>query len=170
MAKPFETTIKRARFDVSGYEPILMAEISDKLVASIKERLADGLDANDGPAPALSFRQNSESNWPSYANQKIKAGKQPMRDWNFTGRTLRSLHTLSATDNRAIIGFDDAGAGTSVQRSSRGVTWKRKLLAPSAIAAINNRRSRQFAVSPRNQVDLMKAIHDAGSPVQIKTR
>jgi hypothetical protein len=140
MAKPFETTIKRARFDVSGYEPIRMIEIADKLGQSIIGRISSGQDVHDAPAPALKE---------GYAKWKARKHPPAIRNWQFTGRTLRSMKTLTASDNRAVIGFIDAESN------------KR--------AAINNRRARQFGVSPLNQADLSRAVHEAGSPVKLRT-
>jgi hypothetical protein len=139
MARAFETTIKRARFDVSGYEPIRMAEIADKLGQSIIGRIVAGQDVHDAPAPALKE---------GYAKWKARKHPPAIRNWQFTGRTLRSFKTLTATDNRAILGFTDRESNMR--------------------AAINNRRARQFGVSPFNQIELKRAVHEAGSPVQVR--
>ena len=139
----FETTIKRARFEVSGYSPTRMIQIAGELTKSIGERIMAARNVYD--APALPLR-------PGYA--KWKARKRPniptLRNWMSTTLTMHSLKVLEATDNRAVIGFIGAEAN------------KR--------AAINNWRERQFGVSPVDRAALQRAVNKAGPPVQIKVR
>lgn len=134
----FDTKITKARFTVPGYQPEQMKEISQELIeAGIRARIMRGQNTYDGAATPLKR---------GYARMKQRRGKQALRDWVFTGRTLRSLQVLSATHNKSIIGFTDA------------VSNKR--------AAINNARERQFGISPSDQAVLNQAKAKAGSPVK----
>jgi hypothetical protein len=81
-----------------------------------------------------------------YATRKAKKGLNPVRDWTYTGRTLRSLKTVSAALNRAVIWFTDTE------------TRKR--------AFFNNRRAVQFGVSPRDQKVLAEEFKSLPSPVR----
>jgi len=115
----FETKFRRVRFVGFGYTAEQMAGAASAVITrAIVPRIQSGLTVTDSAAPALK---------PNYA--KVKARKHPpaVRNWTFTGRTLRSMKVLVGAPNKAIIGFIDPE------------TNKR--------AAINNRRSRQFGIS-----------------------
>lgn len=134
----FETAVKKKRFHVGGFSPAAMQEVSDGLLLDgIKPRLAKALDAYDSPAPPLK---------PSTAKGKARRGRPALRDWWKTGRTIRSMKTLEVAANRAVLGFTDS------------VTSLR--------AFFNNRRWRQFGVSPNDQVVLGRGLA-AQKPVEI---
>ena len=42
-----------------------------------------------------------------YPDYKAARGLQPLRDWTWSGHTLRCLKVLTANENRAAIGFLD---------------------------------------------------------------
>lgn len=117
--KRFVPVQNKKRFDVPGYSPAAMEQVSNDLIDSgIKPRLARGLDVHDGPAPPLTDRT---------AKEKARKGLPTIRDWWKTGRTLRSLKTLEIANNRSVVGFTDQ-------------TTNRR-------AYFNNRRWMQFGVS-----------------------
>ena len=93
----------------------------------------------DQPAPPLSL---------GYGRRKQRLGLQNKRDWTLTGRTLRSMKVLSAGPNQARIGFTDATANFR--------------------ASINNRRARQFGVSPSDKAKLIQITLATGRPVVAK--
>jgi hypothetical protein len=94
---------------------------------SIAARISKGLNANDTPARPLKPGRNGKRGYPDY---KAARGLKPIRDWFWTGRTMRSLKVRSANENTATIGFIDPNA--------------------DRIAHANNLRERQFALSPKD--------------------
>lgn len=130
MAVRHQVKITQARFKAGKVTPEQMIQIADKLRLSVRDRIRSGFNIYDSPAPPLT---------PKYAAYKVRRfGAQPIRDWFRTGRTWRSMQILSAGFGRAVIGFTDA------------VTNFR--------AFINNRRHRQFGVSPKDRVVLANAV------------
>jgi len=125
----FRTKITRARFVVSPFTAEQMVEIGQVAVASILERLERGQNVSDQPAAPLR---------PSYRKYKARRSPPAIRNWKLTGRTLRGLRVLEANENRAVIGFSDPEAGRR--------------------AALNNRRERQFGLSPANWRDIREAV------------
>lgn len=119
----FETKIKKARFAFVGYSGQQMKTVADATIArAILPRIQAGLTVDGTPAKALS---------PRYARVKGRKHPPAIRNWVFTGRTLRSMKTLTAQLGQAVIGFTD---GPSNMRAS-----------------INNTRSRQFGAGSREQ-------------------
>jgi len=88
-------------------------------------RIRRGQTIYDTPAPPLN---------PGYAKLKVKKGKQPIRDWELSGRLLRSTKVVSSDINIAKLSQTDR------------VTQAR--------AFYNNRRARQFGVSGGDRVVL----------------
>lgn len=138
MASKFQPKIRRARFAVPGYSPEQMITLGNAVVESMKTRFASALDVYDQAAPPLK---------PSYAKWKAKRYPPAIRNLMRTGRTLRGLRVLSGAPNRAVIGFSDTVAGMRM--------------------AFNQRRSRQWGVSPRNQQEMIEALHELDSPVKV---
>lgn len=134
----FQTKIRKARFEYTGYSPEQMVTAATALRDSIERRILMGLDLGDAPAPPLK---------PSYLKYKQRRGN-PIRDWKLTGRTLRSMKVLSAQVNKAIIGFTDDVANRR--------------------AYFNNLRWRQFGVSPKDQSALKRILAALGSPIKSK--
>ncbi len=95
---------------------------------SIAQRIGKGLNANDEPAKPLKPGRNGHRGYPDY---KIAHGLQPLRDWFWTGRTMRSLKVKSANENRAIIGFVDPKA--------------------DLVAHVNNLREKAFGISEKDR-------------------
>ena len=119
----FFTKITQARFISFGWTGEQMTQAGNGLIQNaLIPRVRRGLTVYDAPAPPLK---------PKYARQKLRRGLEPIRNWMFTGRTLRSMKVLTAKTNQAVIGFTDP------------VTNLR--------AFINNRRARQFGVSPSDE-------------------
>lgn len=137
MAK-FKTVVRKARFAAPGYRPEQMIAIAQATADDIRVRIMRAQDVNDGIAPGLKA---------AYAKRKSQRGGNPIRDWFLTGRTLRSLKVLSAAQNRAVIGFTDAVSNFR--------------------AALNNRRWRQFGISPTNRQALVRELKLQASPVKV---
>jgi hypothetical protein len=145
MNKRFQTKVRHARFHVSGFSPEQMISIGEELISSIKDRTALALDVYDQPAAPL----GSKGKTGGYAGYKSRVAPPAIRNLRLSGRTMRSLKVLSASENRAVIGFTDP------------ITARR--------IAINSRKSRQFGVSPRDKLNLIRAVKDAGSPISVKS-
>ena len=131
----FQAKITRARFVLGPFTSEDMLTIGGVLRDSIAERIGKGLNVNDAPARALKPGRNGRRGYPDY---KSARGLQPIRDWFWTGRTMRSLKVKSASENRAAIGFVDPKA--------------------DRVAHLNNMRERQFGISPRDRKVLTAAI------------
>jgi hypothetical protein len=131
----FQTKITRARFVVGPFTADNMVTIAQAVRDSIAARLKLGLNAEDAPAKPLKPRKGGGRGYPEY---KIARGLQPIRDWWWSGRTVRSMKVLRASENMAVIGFTDA-------RSDR-------------VAHINNLTERAFGMSPKNRVVLYDTV------------
>jgi hypothetical protein len=137
MTKAFKTVLRRARFEVTGYTPEQMARVGESLLRdSIIRRIRLGMDANDQPAPALK---------PRYRDRKLKKGLDAIRNWVYSGKTLRSLRVLTAATNQAKLGFTDAQANLR--------------------AMFNNRKRRQFAVSPTDRAKFIDLLGSEDGPI-----
>ena len=111
-----------------------MVEIGQVAVDSIKARLARAENIYDQPAKPLSEGKRGGG----YRRYKSRKAPPAIRNWKLTGRTLRGMNVLRANENRAVIGFSDPVAGMR--------------------AAINQKRERQFGLSPANWKDILRAV------------
>ncbi len=132
---PFQARVTRARFVLGPFTAEDMQTIGGVLVESISTRIRKSLNVNDAPAKALKPGRNGRRGHPDY---KIARGLMPIRDWVWTGRTMRSLKVKSANENQAVIGFVDPTA--------------------DRIAHVNNLREKQFGVSPKDRLALNAAV------------
>jgi len=132
---PFQTKITRARFVLGPFTAENMETIGGVLVDSISTRIRKALNVNDTPAKALKPGRNGRRGYPDY---KAARGLMPVRDWVWTGRTMRSLKVKSANENQAVIGFVDPNA--------------------DRVAHVNNLREKQFGVSPKDRQALNAAV------------
>src|SRR6204780_2807833 len=131
----FQTVIKRARFIYSGYTATEMQSFGQVLADSIRARIKSGQNIYDQAAAPLKPGPSSRRGYPDY---KSARGLQPIRDWTWSGHTLRCLKVLTANENRAAIGFLDEALSDRRQTASQ-------------IAAFNNRREAQWGVSPHGR-------------------
>ena len=125
----FAPKITRARFVLGPFSSEQMTTIGLFMADRIRRRIESGVNAADNPSKALSQ---------GYMRAKQRRGLQPVRDWTWRGRTLRSLNVLRANENSVTIGFTDPQA--------------------DKIAAINNRRERAFGVSPEDRKALREIV------------
>ena len=132
----FKTKISKARFVVSGLTSQQMVEIGAVCVDSIKERLSHGQNVSDTSAKPLSAGSRGRG----YRTYKARRSPPAVRNWRFTGRTLRAMRVLRADENKAVIGFSDPIAAMR--------------------AAINNRRERQFGISPASWRNILAEVED----------
>ena len=134
----FQPVIKRARFNAVGFSPQQMLQFGNVLLRSIQGRLDKGQDIYDHAAPPLK---------PSYARRKERYAGTTIRDLRLTGRTRRSMKVVEAGQNYGVIGFTDDEAANRVR-------W-------------NQRRSRQWGVSPNDEKALARAVYEELSPVTV---
>lgn len=145
----FQTVIRRARFVYSPYTAYEMQGFAQVLADSIRARIQSGQNIYDQAAAPLKPGQPRCRGYPDY---KSARGLKPIRDWTWSGHTLRCLKVLTANENRAVIGFLD-----------EALTGRRQTA--SQIAFYNNQRARQWGVSPRDRQAVLAAM--LGRPIVI---
>jgi hypothetical protein len=148
----FQTIVRRARFVYSPYAAIEMQGFAQVLADAIRARIQSGQNIYDQPAAPLKPGQPGRRGYPDY---KSARGLQPIRDWTWSGHTLRCLKVLRANENRAEIGFLDEAAPWRKQTASQIAFW-------------NNQRERQWGVSPRDRQALIAAILGARPVVIVR--
>lgn len=131
----FVTVIKKARFVYSPFTSQEMVGFGDALAATIRQRIQAGQNVYDQPAAPLKPGRNGR---PGYPDRKRQRGIDPVRNWTWTGHTLRCLKTTSANQNRAVIEFLNE-------------TFPGRSQTAAQIASYNNQREHQFGVSPRDR-------------------
>ena len=134
----YQTKVPKPRLVLSPFSSEQMLAIGQSLAASMITRIKSGKNANDQPAKPL---KGAKGKFVPYARKKLNHGLAPIRDWTYSGRTLRSLKVLSVNENTGRIGFTDA-------RTDR-------------IAHALNQIDRAFGVSPTDRVKLNNAVHSA---------
>jgi hypothetical protein len=138
----FQTVIRRARFVYSPYTATEMQGFAQVLADSVQVRIQSGRNIYDQAAAPLKPGLSGRGGYPEY---KAARGLQPIRDWTWSGHTLRCLKVLTANENRAAIGFLDETL------PGRGIT-------ATQIASFNNRREAQWGVSPRDRQAVLAAF------------
>lgn len=131
----YQTVIRRARFVYSPYTGQEMQSFAQVLADSMKTRIQSGQNIYDQSASSLKPGRPGRRGYPDY---KSARGIDPIRNWTWTGHTLRCLKVLTANENRAAIGFLNEAFPGRAQTASQ-------------IAFYNNRREAQWGVSPRDR-------------------
>jgi len=121
--------ITRARFILGPFSAEDMTVIGTFMCDRIRRRIQAGVNVDDNPSKALK---------PGYEKAKNRRGLNPIRDWTWRGRTLRSLSVKAANENRVTIGFSDPQA--------------------DMIAHVNNLRERAFGVSQEDRKSLREIV------------
>jgi hypothetical protein len=138
----FQTVVRRARFVYSPYTADEMQGFGQLLADTIRARIQSGQNIYDQAAAPLKPGKPGRRGYP---DNKSARGLQPIRDWTWSGHTMRCLKVLTVNENRAVLGFlDEAMPG-------RGQT-------ASQIAFWNNQRERMWGVSPRDRAAVVAAI------------
>jgi len=136
MAKRFVTVIKKTRFIYSPFTTEEMTSFGQLLADTIRARIQAGQNVYDQAAAPLKPGKPGRRGYPDY---KSARGLQPVRDWTWSGHTLRCLKVLTANENQAVVGF--------LQETKPG-----RSKTAAAIAYINNRREQQWGVSPHDRL------------------
>jgi hypothetical protein len=148
----FQAVVRKARFVYSPYTSQEMQGFAQVLADAIKKRIQSGQNIYDQSAAPLKPALAGRRGYPDY---KSARGLQPIRDWTWTGHTLRCLKVLTVNENRAAIGFlDETFPGRS--KSATQIAW------------FNNQRERQWGVSPRDRSIVVSAITAGRSVVSLK--
>jgi hypothetical protein len=138
----FQTVVRHARFVYSPYTSDEMLGFGELLADTIRARIQSGQNIYDQAAAPLKPGRPGRRGYPDF---KVTRGLKPIRDWTWSGHTLRCLKVLSVNENRAALGFlDEALPG-------RGQT-------ASEIAFWNNQREHMWGVSPRDSAALVAAM------------
>ena len=118
MAAHYSHQSVSARYQPRPYSASEMSGAGMAMMASMKQRIGRGLDVNEAPAPPLTD---------AYRKIKQRRTGSSIRDWRYTGVTLQQMQIMTAGVNTVTIGF--AGQHANM------------------VAAINNARCQQFALS-----------------------
>jgi len=138
----FQTVIRRARFVYSPFTAQEMQGFGQLLADTIRARIQAGQNIYDQAAAPLKPGKPGRRGYPDY---KSARGLQPIRDWTWSGFTLRCLKVLTANENQAVIGFLNE-------------TMPGRSLTANQIAWLQNRREAQWGVSPRDRATVMNAM------------
>jgi len=127
-----------------------MASFGLVLADTIRARIQAGQNVYDQPAAPLKAGLSGRRGYPDY---KQARGLQPIRDWTWSGHTLRCLKVLTANENRAVIAFLEEARPGRRQTASQ-------------IAFYNNRREHQWGVSNKDRAVVIAAMLDGRSIVK----
>jgi len=136
----YQTVVQKARFNHTGFDVEHMQRIAENVRTSIHKRITSGTNVYDLPAKPLMRHPpvkegKRERGYGVHKQQKM--GKA-IRDWVYSGHTMRMLKVLSVSVNKAVIGFlNEIRPGRSISASQ--------------IAWLNNRRDRQWGISPQDR-------------------
>ena len=130
----FKTVVRRARFVYSPFTGAEMNTFAQLLADTIVARIRSGQTIYDQAAP-LKPGKDGRRGYPDYT---VARGLKPIRDWTWTGHTMRCLKVLRANENRAEIGFLDEAMPGRQNTASQIAFW-------------NNQRERQWGVSLRDR-------------------
>jgi len=138
----FQTVVRRARFVYSPYTAYEMQGFAQVLADSIRARIQSGQNIYDRAAAPLKPGLPGRRGYPDY---KTARGLKPIRNWTWSGHTLRCFKVVNVNENRAVIGFlDEVFPGRS-QTASQIAFW-------------NNQRERQWGVSPRDRQTVLAVM------------
>lgn len=148
MAGRYQTKIIKARFVHSPFTASQMAAFGQSLLDDIWDRISQAQNVYD--APALPLR-------PGYARFKKRRYGTDLRNLQATGQTRRATKVLTASQNEAVLGPLPGVHGVGKRK---GI-----LLTYGQILMVNNRRERQWGVSPKNRDKIVSEIM-AGRPMR----
>jgi hypothetical protein len=138
----FQTVVRRARFVYSPYTSDEMLGFGQLLADTIRARIQSGQNIYDQAAAPLKPGLPGRRGYPDY---KEARGLQPIRDWTWSGHTLRCLKVLTVNENRATLGFLDEAFPGRTQTASEIAFW-------------NNQREAQWGVSPHDREVIVAAM------------
>ena len=138
----FQTVVRRARFVYSPYTSDEMLGFGQLLADTIRARIQSGKNIYDQAAAPLKPGRSGHKGYPDF---KAARGLKPIRDWTWSGHTLRCLKVLTVNENRAALGFLDETLPGRSQTASEIAFW-------------NNQREHMWGVSPRDREPVVAAM------------
>jgi len=139
----FQTAIRRkVRFVYSPFTADEMQGFGQLLADVIRKRIQSGQNIHDQAAAPLKPGLPGRRGYPDF---KAAHGLQPIRDWTWTGHTMRCLKVLTANPNRAVLGFLDEALPGRTQTASQIAFW-------------NNQTERMWGVSERDRAAVVPLI------------
>ena len=138
----FQTVVRHARFVYSPYTSDEMLGFGQLLADTIRARIQSGRNIYDQAAAPLKPALPGRRGYPDF---KVVRGLQPIRDWIWTGHTLRCLKVLTVNENRAVIGFLDEAFPGRTQTAAEIAFW-------------NNQIEHMWGVSPRDRMPVVEAM------------
>jgi len=107
------------------------------------------LNVNDAPAKALKPGRSGRRGYPDH---KAARGLIPIRDWVWTGRTMRSLKVKSANENQAVIWLRAIRTRTALPTPTTSVSASSEFAQGSASAEHSGARgTEKRACGPREK-------------------
>lgn len=125
----FTVQIEKFRFQIRPLAASQMKSIATDLSQSISTRIRRGETIQGNQAASLTL---------AYLKRKQQRGLADIRDWFWTGKLLKSLQVLRASENRAVIGFANQLA--------------------NVIAGAQNKREKMFGVSRSDRAAMYRAV------------
>lgn len=149
----FVTVVRKARFVYSPFTGQEMQIFGQFLADTIRARIQAGQNVYDQAAAPLKPAKSGRKGYPDY---KSARGLKPIRDWTWSGHTLRCLKVLTANENRAVLAF------LQETKPGRGQT-------ATQIAFTNNRREWQWGVSPRDRAAIVEVMLNYRPVVKVES-
>jgi len=140
----YQPVVRHARFVYSPYTSDEMLGFGELLADTIRQRIQSGMNIYDQAAAALKPGRDGHKGYP---DMKTARGLQPIRDWTWTGHTLRCLKVLVVNENRATVGFLDESLPGRMQTASE-------------IAFYGNQIERMWGVSERDRAITVSAMEN----------
>lgn len=109
-----------------------MRTLAGDVQEQMRARILRGVNLSDAPAKPLSER---------YAKRKQRRGRAPIRDWTFTGDTMRNLKIMETSKKSTEVGFDWRAA----------VSGGKGRPGPFQKALFQQNREPMFGLSPQNE-------------------
>jgi hypothetical protein len=138
----FQTVVRHARFVYSPYTSDEMLGFGELLADTIRARIQSGQNIYDQAAAPLKPGRDGHRGYPEF---KAARGLKPIRDWTWSGHTLRCLKVLTVNENRATLGFLDEAFPGRTRTASEIAFW-------------NNQREHMWGVSPRDSAVVVAAM------------
>jgi hypothetical protein len=169
---------KTARF-VARFNAMRWQSIGEAVLQSIDARIGRGETANDTPAPPLKAPTRDENaedqkaedrrfrraEVRSYPRRKQRKGLAVIRDWFYSGILRRNIKVLKTFGNGVAIG-PVPGASHNPTGATKGVP-----LTVDQVLTLNQRRSRQWGISPRDSVVLARELSKPeNQPIRVEQK
>jgi hypothetical protein len=130
------------RFKSLAFDENDMGSLGSEALSTIKQRISQGRNVEDAPAPPLSR---------NYERRKLRKGGAPIRDWTLTGQTMAALTATVVNSGEVEVSFGSLGS-------------RQKL---ASLAAHNVGRRQMMGLSPLDK-EKLSAVMDADFAAKVK--